>query len=289
MKKTLICILTALLVLACALPAFALQANETRVTMGANLTQEERAAVYKSFGIEEGSVKELAVTNAEERAYLEGLVPDQKIGKVALSCAYIKTLGEGEGIKVSTENITYCTGEMYRNALITAGISDAQVRVSAPRPVTGTAALTGVYKAYEDLTGTKLKEKAKQIGAEELVITGDLAEQIGGADAAELVNQLKLILDQTKSMTDEEVRAEIRKISQQMDVQITDDQVNQLLSLCRSLEGLDTKALQEKIEGLQGAVKAANEAGTFFSNLGKAISNFFASVGDFFSNLFGGK
>ena len=60
---------------------------------------------------------------------------------------------------VTTSNITWCTPEMYISALATAGITDAKVVVAAPFEVSGTAALTGVYKAYEDMTGKKLDQK----------------------------------------------------------------------------------------------------------------------------------
>ena len=51
---------------------------------------------------------------------------------------------------------------MYRNVLVTAGITDASVMISAPYPVSGTAALSGIYKAYEDVTGGQLDESAKR-------------------------------------------------------------------------------------------------------------------------------
>ena len=175
---------------------------------------------------------------------------------------------------------------MYRNALITAGITDASVMISAPFPVSGTAALTGIYKAYEDITGQKLDESAKKAAASELVITGDLAEAIGSVDATLLVNELKGILDQTQNMTDDEVRAEISAIAKDLGVEVSDSQVEQLLRLCRELEGLDTDQLQERLESIAGVIDSAKKVDTFFSKLGKDIQNFFQSVGDFFSNLF---
>ena len=141
--------------------AFALDEGEARAVIGADITQTQKASVYKSFGIEEGSVKELTVTNDEERQYLDGVVDKSVIGTHAISCIYIKILAEGKGLDVSTSNISWCTKEMYRNALSTAGIDDAEVIVTSPiQGISGTAALTGVYKAYEDITGTKLDTTA---------------------------------------------------------------------------------------------------------------------------------
>lgn len=132
--------------------------------------------------------------------------------------------------------------------------------VTAPFDVSGTAALTGIYRAYESITGTTLSDLAKTIGAEELVLTGELAEYIGSEEATELINELKKILDQTQNMSDDDVRTEIRKIAEQYNVVISDSQVEQLLTLCRRLEKLDVNALQSKLVTLAETVQKANAA-----------------------------
>ena len=278
--KKLIAVFTAVIMLTMifAGTAFAaVTAGEERAVIAEDISDEEIDKVYKDFGIERGSVKELTVTNQDERAYLEGLVSEKKIGNVAISCVYIKTLEEGEGTNITVMNINWCTEDMYKNALQTAGITDADVIITAPRTVSGTAALTGIYKAYEDITGEKLKEDNKEAAAEELVITGTLAESIGSEQAAELVKQLKEILDKTSQMTDDEVREQIRTIAVNINVTLTDEQVEQLLSLVRSLEKLD----------IAGLTQTVNSVGNWFTNIGSAISGFFKSIGDWFAGLFG--
>jgi len=267
--------------------AFAINAGEQRVTMGADLTTSERASVYSDFGIQEGSVKELTVTNAEERQYLEGIADESKIGNVALSCIYLTTKEEGNGLNINIKNIKWCTSDMYRNALQTAGIYDADIMISAPHPVTGTAALTGIYKAYEDITGNKLKEDAKEASITELLITGELAEALGSENATELVNELKKILDNTQNMTDDEVRAEIRRIAKELNVEVTDKQVEELLSLCRELEGLDNDQLLARLQGMNGAMGALESVSNAFKSFGEVVTDAFSKVGDFFNSLFG--
>ena len=269
--------------------ALADEDGQERVTMGADLTDRQREAVYSDFGIEEGSVTELTVTNDEERSYLEGLVPDGKIGSVALSCIYIKTLPEGSGLNIEIHNINYCTEDMYSNALSTAGINDAQVIVSAPFPVSGTGALTGAYKAYEDITGNSLSSLAKAAGAEELVVTGELAEYIGSDDATKMINELKGMLDKTQGMTDDEVRAEIKNLAKMYNVALTNAQLEQVLSLVRKLEGLDADELQDQLVGIAKAAQTANEVGEVTSKVFNDVKGFFASVGSFFSGVFGSK
>ena len=263
-------------------PAFAAVAEgEKRVTIAADLTEEEKAQIYKDFDLEPGSVKEITVTNDDERQYLAGLVPDEKIGNVALSCTYLITLKEGQGMNVTTNNINWCTQDMYINALVTAGISDASVMISAPHDVSGTAALTGIYKSYEDITGTLLDETAKEAGAQELVITGDLAEVIGSDQATELINQLKGILDQTKDMTDAELREQILSIAKNLNIELTEDQIIQIMSLVRTLEKMDVSEWGDKLAQIS---QVGSGVSGFFSN----VKDFFSGIGDWFSNLFGG-
>ncbi len=282
-------LVVAFMLVAFAVPAFAAVAEgERRVTIGADLTAEEKAQIYEDFGIEEGSVDEIIVTNDEEREYLAGLVPDEKIGYVALSCIYLTTLKEGEGMNVTTNNINWCTQDMYINALVTAGIEDASVMVSAPHEVSGTAALTGVYKAYEDITGENLDESAKEAGAEELVVTGELAEVIGSDQATELINELKKILDQTKDMTDSELHDQIVEIANNLNIELTEDQISQIMSLVRTLEGLDISDWGDRLTQLGSAMETMNSIGEGVSGFFGSVTEFFTGIGDWFSGLFGG-
>lgn len=189
----------------------AIDAGETRTVIGADLTDDQIKTVYKTFGIERGSVKELTVTNQDERQYLSGVISDAQIGTKAISCISIEVLAAGKGMTVNTSHITYCTSQMYISALATAGIMDAKISVAAPFDVSGTAALTGIYKAYEDITGTKLDETAKAVSSQELATTAELAQAIGDYDSVEIVNELKLILNETKDMTDAELRARSKR------------------------------------------------------------------------------
>ena len=290
MKRIISCILTICCLLCSMGTAFAYEAGESRVVIGANLDQEQAAKVYEDFGIERGSVKEIIVTNADERRYLEGLIDEKKIGSVALSCVYITLLEEGEGLSIQTNNINWCTQQMYINALTTAGITDAKVIVSAPFAVSGTAALTGVYKAYEDITGQALSGLAKSVGVEELVLTGQLAEYIGSEEAAALINELKNILDITESMSDADVKTEIRKLAEQYNVQVTDTQVEQILKLCRQMEKLDVAELKDKIlsitQTVEKAVSAKQKADDTISALTEKVTSFFGYVTGFISGLF---
>lgn len=284
MKRTLALILA--LCLLAPLCTAAADGGTARAVIGADLNEEQTAGVYAAFGVERGSVTELTVTNTDEREYLDGLVDSGVLGTHAISCAYVELLPEGSGLEVTAENVNWCTPEMYVSALATAGITDARVKVAAPFAVSGTAALTGVYLAYEDITGEELSEEAKRVSSQELTVTASLSDSIGSLGSVEIINELKLLLDETRDMTDEELRAEIARIAAEAGVELNGSQVGQLVTLCRALEKLDPDALREKVQSVQETLQslgaALEKAGGFFQRVMDAVS----SVIDFFRGLF---
>lgn len=296
MKKTVSMLLSICLViciLASFVPASAAD-SESCAVIGANLTDEQIDHVYTAFGIPRGSVTELTLTNAEERALLEGLVEDSVIGTNSISSVYIEILPEGRGITVSTSNISWCTEDMYRSALATAGVSDVRVVVAAPFAVSGTAALAGIYKAYESVTGTELDAVAKELSTQELILTAELADQLGQFDAALLVAELKNLLDVTRTMSDEELTEQIHALAGQYSITLNDTQAQMLLDLCRQFEALGDTELAQRVEDLQEtarklrdfAQKAQETKETVSEYVGKA-EGFLAKLKELWDSLFG--
>jgi len=283
MKRFFGMILCLALMLSLSAPAFAI--NQSRTVIGADLDPNQVAMVYANFGLRRGDVIELTMTNAEERRYLEGFVDERVIGTRSISCVYVELLPEGSGMSVSTSNITWCTGDMYVSALATAGITDARILVAAPFAVSGTAALSGVYKAYEDMTGTSLDDMAKLVSTQELTVTGDLAQQIGSMDSTSIVSELKLMLNETRNMSDEEIRSIIIDIAGRYNVSLTDTQINQLISLCRSLEGLNPDQLKQRVEEVQGTFQKMSEAKTKVQDFAQNVKQFMESASSFIDKL----
>ena len=283
MKRFFGMILCLALMLSLSAPAFAI--NQSRTVIGADLDPNQVAMVYANFGLRRGDVIELTMTNAEERRYLEGFVDERVIGTRSISCVYVELLPEGSGMSVTTSNITWCTGDMYVSALATAGITDARILVAAPFAVSGTAALSGVYKAYEDMTGTSLDDMAKLVSTQELTVTGDLAQQIGSMDSTSIVSELKLMLNETRNMSDEEIRSIIIDIAGRYNVSLTDTQINQLISLCRSLEGLNPDQLKQRVEEVQGTLQKMSEAKTKVQDFAQNVKQFMESASGFIDKL----
>ena len=284
MKRIITFALVLILIFSLAAPAWA-DNIQSRAVIGADLDNEQVAAVYNAFGIKRGDAIELTVTNAEERQYLQGYVDSAIIGTRSISCVYVELLPSGSGMDVTTSNITWCTGEMYISALATAGITDARIIVAAPFEVSGTAALTGVYKAYEDMTGKKLDDLAKLVSTQELTITGELANEIGSMDSTSIVNDLKMMLDETQNMSDEEILSQIDQIAAQYNVSLTQTQKQQLIDLCRSLEGLDADALKARVEEVQGTLQKVSDAKTKVVGFVDTVKKVVTSVSSFFERI----
>lgn len=284
MKKLITILLIIVMAVGMIVPAYA-ENIQSRAVIGADLTDDQIAAVYNAFGIKRGDAIELCVTNGEERQWLQGYVDESLIGTRSISCVYVELLPEGSGMDVTTSNITWCTGEMYISALATAGITDARIIVASPFEVSGTAALTGVYKAYEDMTGKKLDDLAKLVSTQELTITGELANEIGGMDSTSIVNDLKLMLDETQKMTDDEIRAEIIDIAGRYNVSLTNTQIQQLIDLCRSLEGLDADSLKARVEEVQGTLQKVSDAKTKVVGFVETVKKVVTSVSSFFDRI----
>ena len=161
------------------------------VTLGADLTQNQKDTMLKYFGVNENEVVILDVNNQEERKYLQGVASEAQLGKKTYSCAYVEPTKSGSGINVKTANITWATPAMVATTLSTAGLTDADVVIAVNFPVSGTGALTGIMKAFEDATGEPLDEDKKELASEELITTGDLGEDIGQDKATGIVNDVK--------------------------------------------------------------------------------------------------
>ena len=162
-KKVSSLLIAATLVVGSIVPAFADGTNV--VTIGVNNTAEQRAKIFKYFGVNENEVQVLEVNNKEEREYLGGVATEAQLGTKTYSCAYVQPTNSG-GINVKTANITWVTSSMVASTLSTAGMQNANCVIAAVFPVSGTGALTGVMKAFEDASGKKLDEDKKELASE---------------------------------------------------------------------------------------------------------------------------
>ncbi|NTW72014.1 MAG: DUF1002 domain-containing protein [Eubacteriaceae bacterium] len=248
------------------------------VSLGENLSDSQKAAILEEFSPPEGALQ-ITTSNAEEHQYLDGVIPSAQIGTKALSSVMVTFTEEGSGVSVVTSNINYITEQTYTNALITAGIENADIRITAPFEVSGTAALTGIMKAYEISTGEKISEDVKKVANEEMVTSAQLGEEIGDEKANDIINEIKKQIADQNPKTTEEIRNIIINVVNNFNIDLSQEQIDKLVSLFDKMKDLDIDwdGMKNQIEGLKD--KASDYAA---SDEGKSLLK---GLQDFFNNL----
>lgn len=292
MKRLTSAILAGVLTILTAVPAFA-DSSDVYVSLGADLTETQRATVLKLMNLTEADLKNAdvtTITNKMEKDTLGEYLPASVIGSRALSCTKVEKTKTG-GITVTTHNISFCTEGMYQNALTTAGVKNAKVTVVGPTSISGTAGLVGAMKVYENLTGDDLTKDNQDAAVNELITTGDLANELGNSEDAEnliaLVKQ-KVASDDLKK--DDEIRQTIRESSEELGIQLSDSEVQMILDLMKKISKLNLNADQLK-EQATNIYNRLQKLDIDVSNYDKdtminSIADFLRKIIDFCKGLF---
>lgn len=260
----------AMILASVSLPVTALADSAKVVTLGANLSDEQKASMYKYFGTSADQVDTIEVTNTDERKYMEGIATEAQIGTRTYSCSYVEPTDNG-GIQVKVANLTFVTSSMIASTLLTSGVENCNVVAGSPIEVSGTGALTGIIMAYEKASGEELSEDQKETATEELVTTGELAQDLGQEKASDLMNDVKESVIEDKLTDSSDIQDAISDVADKQGVTLTDDQIAKITSLMESISqyDYDVKALKKTLDNLDG------KSGGFFSNLWSSIKNFF--------------
>ena len=282
-------------IMAVALPVTAYGARDNKntdtpyVALGADLNQEERATVLRLLGISEEDLNNYTVTtvtNADEHEYLDSYLSSSIIGSRALSSVMVEGTAEGSGINVTTSNITYCTPGMYENALATAGIENADIKVAGPFNISGTAALVGAIKAYENMTGEEVKKENADTATNELVVTGQVAENVGDQEKAEqLIGAVKGEVVEGNATTTEEIGNVVDQAAQEMEVNLSEEDRQAIIDLMKKIDDLNLNidSLKEQASNLYDQIAGLD------LNLNideEQVKGFFEKILDFFRGLF---
>lgn len=289
MKKKIISALVLIGLLVTPMAAYADAAvGDQIVTIGTNLTQQQRQEVLSYFGAKDNA-QIIDVDISEERQYLSGKVPDAQIGNSTNSCAMITYTTKGSGVNVTTHNINYVTPDAYKSAILTAGINDADVQITAPIEVSGTGALTGIMKAYEVSTGEAISEDVKQAATQELVTNSELGSEIGDDQANDLINTIKQEIAENAPQNEAEAQSLLDRVLSELGITLTDEQYQQLLDLIQQFADLNINwdSVADSVSGLIGQASdylQTDEGQGFLAKLQELVNSFF----DWIRGIFGG-
>ena len=264
------------------------------LALGADLSDDQKNTVLSLMGIDPANLANYNVTyvtNAQEHQYLDSYVDSSKIGSKSWSSVVIVKRKKGNGLNISTNNITYCTVGMYKNALTTAGITDADIIVAGPKTISGTAALVGIFEAYEAMTGEAVQDNVVDAALNELVVTGELEASIQGLtdqEVEEFIAYIKSLIAE-KGLTDEKsINEAIDEACDKYGVTLSDDERQKIVDLLLKITslGIDLSGLVDYAASLYNSFKNGGSSSGIMASIGNFFGNIFSAIGEFFKNLF---
>lgn len=165
---------------------------------GAGLNKEEIEQTKKLLGIK-GNPTAIAVKGEDSKKYIN----ENNSDSVMISSIYAKS-NKTNSIKVEVLTplmIQKVTSLQYSNAAITAGLKSLDISVAAIRPVTGTSALTGVYKLAE-LAGQEIDVKRTEVANEEIQVINAIAKEHEDEDGFNKEALNKAVLEIKQDLVD---------------------------------------------------------------------------------------
>ncbi|TDM18191.1 DUF1002 domain-containing protein [Macrococcoides canis] len=322
MKKFIILILTALLSMTLIIPqraqAVTQEAWSEAVTVyGAALEQNNELKDKTSELLQTDTQDKTTYVYAEDLGKYLNL---QSSNDVLKSSIRIKKLSSGSGLTLninqSAGKITKITEDTYKNALLTAGVTDADVTIAAAEDVTGESALAGVYKAFE-AQGEPINQSKTQVAQNELNSISNINDQNAGVDGYSQEQLNKAIAEakaeiaqQGANLNTTEIKnIVIQKIeSNGLTNIINDNQINIIVNFIENaqnngvfsgenkdkfIEG--TKNYVDDIKNSEGFKKATDKAKELGNNISDTlkdegfwdkIMNFIQSIIDWIMSLF---
>ena len=261
------------------------------LALGSDLTDAQEAALRKYFNAPDGT-NTIYVTDEVIIEQL-GLDPNDPANYAGgcYSSAYVKLLDDNSGINVTATNLTEVTESMLMNALITSGITSADVKVSAPFKVTGTSALSGILAGVEEVGGFEISLKQKETAQKEIETTVEVGDDIGSEEASTIINDIKTEVIKEQPETEEEIKEIVENITNQYNVNISVNAKDSIVNLMSDVNDLDLDYSELKNSLKEASNKLSNnlkELGIKLKEEGffEKIKNWFVDLWDKFISLF---
>lgn len=258
------------------------------VVYGETLTEAQKQEVRDALNIKNPENVEESIVTAKDLARLIDGNPNSRM----FSSVKITLKEKGHGLivkRVTPDNITKVTEEMYANALLTAGVENAEVEVASPVKVTGESALVGIYKAYED-RGEDLDPERMEVANDELDIATNLAEKEGldSEKVGELLTEIKQMIAEQNPVTREEVEQIIEEQLSKMNIKLDEKDRQLLIDLFEKMRELniDFGNVKQQLESISKDIKDKLNQVIGDEGFWDSVSNFFKKLFESIANLF---
>lgn len=228
------------------------------VTLGTSLTESQKEGTLKTLTapLNGASYQTITITGSDLVKYLNPSGDNFTTSSGVWSSAMIQKTNSGSGINVKIldyngkNNITTITANQYKNAALTAGITDANIYVTSAVPIDGSGALAGVYAAYAK-NGDALNQKQVNAAQDEMNTLSGITQANKNKDGysdAQLNNAVagakSEMAKQGQNITDSQIRD---IVNNQININhlgntINNNQKNQIINLL--IEIRDSGALK---------------------------------------------
>lgn len=285
-------------------------ADETPVvTLGSSLTESQKSGTLKTLTapLNGANYQTITVTGSDLVKYLNPSGYNFTTNSGVWSSAMIQKTSAGSGINVKIldydgkNNITTITANQYKNAALTAGISDANIYVTSAIPIDGSGALAGVYAAFAK-NGDALNQKQVNAAQDEMNTLSGITRENKSKDGysdAQLNNAVAGAKSDMAKIGNNISDSQIRDIvNNQIKINhlgntINNNQKNQIVNIL--IEVRDSGALKNKNFKAQAAElskQIEKNAQNIFNKFNTPENrNWFQQIWDsvvnFFSHLFG--
>lgn len=271
---------------------------------GAGLNEEEIESTKGLLGFEKGEM--MSATGEDYEKYLGEKEDDRNM----ISSIVVSSNQEDKILVTikTPKNITAVTDQQYRSAVVTSGVTGVDLTIGSLYQVTGTSALTGLFKALE-AKGVALDQDRVKVANEEVEVVSKIAQENNGQGNFtnivfdDIIINIKTVLnnlpeDQKNNLTTEDIENIVKEAIEKYDLSdvFTQEQINQLTALFEKYAGTDAINSDEVINQLKqisstAVEKAkelygiADETG-LLDSIGKFFSEIFSKIGEAFLNLF---
>lgn len=288
------------------------------VALGNGLSEQEQQQTLEKLKVQSDEAYNKFFVDGDDLVKYVTDVSSFTSESKAYSSAYLVRTEDGAGVNVTVEtpeNITARTEANYRNAAITSGVYDADIRIASVRVMDGSGALAGIYKIYDEVepaaTAEEEQERAenREVAQEESAVVSEITaenqENENFSDdnlavaLAEIKLELQKIRDELEKLNEAEGRERVKEIViEQLNIQGLGDILsqNQIDSLSNTMYNfsqapvIDNEQITEQLNTLKDDLMAngkdfinnardrltSEETKGFFANMWETIRSFFS-------------
>ncbi|MEX6218322.1 DUF1002 domain-containing protein [Mammaliicoccus sciuri] len=196
------------------------------------------AALQNNSSAKDTTSNLLGTKNSDKKTYvtaddLNKYLNMQSSNDVLKSSIRITKTSKGSGLNLTINQdqgqITKVTKDTYKNALMTAGIQDADVTIASSEDVTGESALAGVYKAFEE-QGEEVDSSRTQVAQEELSTINQITEENKGQEGFSQSQLNKTIAESKQAVAEKSGNVTINEITNIVNQKIEDNGLTNVIN-----------------------------------------------------------